>query len=110
MDSACQRRLFLVCTAAQEAGAKFMANGGNVKKKMLFDCFFSCVPSGAGGQRPLPCGGPSEEQRRPAPPLLFWGPEQGNGTESDQKFFFVFSEPTCPPSANVVKPTVVEPI
>lgn len=105
-----QRRLFP--TLADVHGRrKQVPNGGNKNKETrLFDSFFCCVLPGAGGQRPLPCGGPAEEWRSQAPPLLFWGPEQRNGTENVQKFFLFFSEPTCRPDANMVKPTVVDPV
>lgn len=62
-----------------------------------FHPFFCCVAPGAGGQRPLPCGGPAEEQRSQAPPLWALGPEQRNPTENVEMFFFVLSEPVCAP-------------
>lgn len=68
---------------------------------------FSCGPSGPGGQRPLPCGGPAEERRPHAPALLFGGPER---TEKVELGFSGFSEPTCPPDADMVKSAVVDPL
>lgn len=58
---------------------------------------FCCVAPGAGGQRPLPRGGPAEEQRSQAPPLWALGPEQRNTTQNVGMFFFVLSEPVCAP-------------